>query len=90
MNESVPVQNYHYLLHPYNTSLVTCCDPEGRANIITIAWLIPVSVHPPLVGVSIHPLKGLYDLNHAHLLLHLGRNRFSTTFLESVEPQLAK
>lgn len=42
MNESVPVQNYHYLLHPCNTSLVTCCDLEGRANIIAIVigWFI--------------------------------------------------
>jgi flavin reductase (DIM6/NTAB) family NADH-FMN oxidoreductase RutF len=187
MKESVAVQNYHYLLHPYNTSLVTCCDAEGRANIIAIAWLIPLSVHPPLVGMSIRPSRhsygfiqatgefvinvasykiarqvlycgrrsgrdvdkfagtgltaraarfvrppaieeclahlecrvvqhleagdhhfvigevlaayaqpemlgdeGLYDLSHAHPLLHLGRDRFTTTVTDSVEPQLAK
>jgi flavin reductase (DIM6/NTAB) family NADH-FMN oxidoreductase RutF len=65
VNESVPVQNYHYLLHPYNTSLVTCCDPEGRANIIAIAWLIPMSVHPPLVGMSIRPSRYSYRLIQA-------------------------
>jgi flavin reductase (DIM6/NTAB) family NADH-FMN oxidoreductase RutF len=184
MNESAPVHSFHYLLHPYNTSLLTCCDAEGRPNIIAIAWLIPLSVHPPLVGMSIHPRRhsygliqatgefvinvapyeiarqvlfcgrrsgrdvdkfaatgltaraarfvrppvigeclahlecrvvqdleagdhrliiaevvaadaqpgvlsdeGLYDLNHAHPLLHLGRNRFTTTLTDSVEPQ---
>lgn len=183
MNESGSVYNFHYLLHPYNTSLVTCCDTEGRANIIAIAWLIPVSVQPPLVGMSIGPSRhsydlirvtgefvinvaphriarqvlfcgrssgrdvdkfattgltakaarfvrppvieeciahlecrvvqdletgdhrlvvgkvldaytqpgvlgdqGLYDLSHAHPLLHLGRDRFATTSVESVEP----
>lgn len=185
MNRSVLVYDFHYLLHPYNTSLVTCCDAKGRTNIIAIAWLIPVSVNPPLVGMSIRPSRhsydlirttgefvinvapyeiapqvlfcgrlsgrdvdkfattgltaraarvvrppiieeclthlecrvvqdleagdhrlvmaevvaayahpgvigdeGLYDLSHAHSLLHLGRNRFTTTCPESVEPQL--
>jgi len=56
---------FHYLLHPYNTSLVTCCDAEGQANIIAIAWLIPVSVQPPLVGMSIHPSRYSYGLIQA-------------------------
>lgn len=65
MSESVSVANFHYLLHPYNTSLVTCCDAQGQANIITIAWLIPLSVHPPLVGMSIHPRRHSYGLIQA-------------------------
>jgi flavin reductase (DIM6/NTAB) family NADH-FMN oxidoreductase RutF len=185
VKESVPVHNFHYLLHPYNTSLVTCCDTEGRANIIAIAWLIPVSVQPPLVGMSVRPSRhsygliratgefvinvasyeiarevlfcgrrsgrdvdkfattgltaraarlvcppvigeclahlecrvvqdleagdhfliiakvvaaytqlgvlsdeGLYDLNHAYPLLHLGSDQFTTTLTEAIEPQL--
>jgi flavin reductase (DIM6/NTAB) family NADH-FMN oxidoreductase RutF len=60
-----PVSNFHYLLHPYNTSLVTCCDAEGCANIIAIAWLIPVSVQPPLVGMSIRPTRQSYGLIQA-------------------------
>jgi flavin reductase (DIM6/NTAB) family NADH-FMN oxidoreductase RutF len=187
LNESVSVSSFHYLLHPYNTSLVTCCDAEGQPNIIAIAWLIPVSVHPPLVGMSIRPTRhsygliqatgefvinvapheiaqqallcgrrsgrdvdkfaatgltpgqarhvrppiikeciahlecrvvqdveagdhhfiigevltayarpgvlddsGLYDLSHVHPLLHLGRNRFTSTLGQSVEPPLPK
>jgi flavin reductase (DIM6/NTAB) family NADH-FMN oxidoreductase RutF len=41
---------------------VTCCDTEGKSNIITIAWLIPVSVKPPLVGMSIGPSRFSYGL----------------------------
>jgi flavin reductase (DIM6/NTAB) family NADH-FMN oxidoreductase RutF len=65
MNETIPVSNFHHLLHPYNTSLVTCCDTEGRPNIIAIAWLIPVSVNPPLVGMSIRPTRHSYGLIQA-------------------------
>jgi flavin reductase (DIM6/NTAB) family NADH-FMN oxidoreductase RutF len=187
MNESVTVSSFHYLLHPYNTSLVTCCDAEGQPNIIAIAWLVPVSVSPPLMGLSIRPTRhsykliqatgefvinvasyeiaqqvlfcgrrsgrdvdkfaatgltpgqarlvrppiieeciahlecrvvqdveagdhhlvigevlaaytqpgvldddGLYDLGHIHPLLHLGRNRFTSTLAQSVEPPLPK
>jgi flavin reductase (DIM6/NTAB) family NADH-FMN oxidoreductase RutF len=52
-------------LHPYNTSLVTCCDAEGQPNIIAIAWLIPLSVSPPLVGMSIRPTRHSYGLIQA-------------------------
>ena len=33
---------------------------------------------------------GLYDLSHTQLLLHLGRNRFTSTLAQSVEPSLPK
>jgi flavin reductase (DIM6/NTAB) family NADH-FMN oxidoreductase RutF len=33
---------------------------------------------------------GLYDLSQAHPLPHLGRDRFTTTVTDCVEPQLAK
>jgi flavin reductase (DIM6/NTAB) family NADH-FMN oxidoreductase RutF len=62
MTDKQPVKVFHYLLHPYNTSLVTCCDTEGNPNIITIAWLIPVSVNPPLMGMSIGPSRFSYGL----------------------------
>ena len=59
------VSSFHYLLHPYNTSLVTCCDDEGQPNIIAIAWLIPVSVNPPLVRMSIRLTRHSYGLIQA-------------------------
>jgi flavin reductase (DIM6/NTAB) family NADH-FMN oxidoreductase RutF len=185
MNETVSVSHFRHLLHPCSTSLVTCCDAEGQPNIVAIAWLMPVSVQPPLVGMSIRPTHysyglirtagefvinvapqeiarqvlfcgrrsgrdvdkfaatgltaaqaqrvsspiieeciahlecrvvqdveagdhrlvlaevlaayvspgildedGLYDLSRVHPLLHLGRNRFTTTLAQSVEPRL--
>jgi flavin reductase (DIM6/NTAB) family NADH-FMN oxidoreductase RutF/ribosomal protein S18 acetylase RimI-like enzyme len=58
----VSASNFTYLLHPYNTSLVTCCDSAGKPNIITIAWLIPVSVTPPLVGLCMRKTRFSYNL----------------------------
>lgn len=60
--DRVAVSQFHTLLHPYNTSLVTCCNSQGRANIITIAWMTPLSVNPPFVGVSIRPTRYSYSL----------------------------
>jgi flavin reductase (DIM6/NTAB) family NADH-FMN oxidoreductase RutF len=65
MHKPTPVANFNYLLHPYNTSLVTCCDEDGNANIITIAWLIPVSIKPPLLCMSIAPTRYSYGLIRA-------------------------
>lgn len=62
MIETVPTSNFHYLLHPYNTSLVTCCNNKGEVNIIAVAWLIPLSIQPPLIGMSIRPARYSYNL----------------------------
>jgi flavin reductase (DIM6/NTAB) family NADH-FMN oxidoreductase RutF len=62
MHEKQAVKTFHYLLHPYNTSLVTCCDASGTLNIITIAWLIPTSVNPPMVVMSVGPTRHSYSL----------------------------
>lgn len=43
------------LIHPRNVILVSCVDPSGKANIITLAWSMPLSRDPPLVGISIAP-----------------------------------
>lgn len=45
------------LLHPRHTVLVTCTDKKGRANIITLAWSMPTSFDPPMVGISIAPKR---------------------------------
>ena len=60
MNNIIEVSTFYYLLHPYRTFLVTCCDAEGKANIITVAWLMPVSAKPPLLIVSIRPNRHSY------------------------------
>jgi flavin reductase (DIM6/NTAB) family NADH-FMN oxidoreductase RutF len=64
MNNS-PVTSFHYLVHPCNTFLVTCCDVAGQPNIIAIAWLTPVSISPPLVAMMIRPTRYSYALINA-------------------------
>jgi flavin reductase (DIM6/NTAB) family NADH-FMN oxidoreductase RutF len=62
MKEFKSAPHFHYLLHPYSTTLVTCCDEAGRPNIVTMAWVIPLSVEPPLVGMSIRQTRYSYGL----------------------------
>jgi flavin reductase (DIM6/NTAB) family NADH-FMN oxidoreductase RutF len=62
MNELSPAPHFHYLLHPYSTTLVTCRDKEAKPNIAAMAWVIPLSVEPPLVGMSIRQTRYSYGL----------------------------
>ena len=50
------------LLHPRNTILVSCAGKDGKPNIITLAWSMPVSLNPPLVAVSIAPKRYSHKL----------------------------
>ena len=50
------------LLHPRNTILVSCAGKDGKSNIITLAWSMPVSLNPPLVAVSIAPKRYSHKL----------------------------
>ena len=43
---------YFRYLHPHLTVLVTCGKGDER-NIITVAWHMPISVDPPLLGISV-------------------------------------
>jgi flavin reductase (DIM6/NTAB) family NADH-FMN oxidoreductase RutF len=51
------------VLHPKLAVLITCIDKAGKANIITLAWCMPVSIKPPLLVVSIAPRR------HSHKLI---------------------
>jgi len=53
----VDLEFAYRFLHPKHTVLVSCIDNSGRANIITLAWSMPVSRKPPLVAVSIAPKR---------------------------------
>lgn len=55
--EVVQSDMMYRLLHPRHTVLVTCIGKTGKANIITLAWTMPVSVNPPLVVMSIAPRR---------------------------------
>ncbi len=45
------------LLYPPPVCLVTCVDKEGHPNIITIGSCGPLSVRPPVIGISIVPAQ---------------------------------
>jgi flavin reductase (DIM6/NTAB) family NADH-FMN oxidoreductase RutF len=62
MRQSVSLTHFTPLLHPCLTFLVTSVDPAGNPNIITIAWLTPLSVEPPLVGMSLRPSRHSFEL----------------------------
>ncbi|MFX0068837.1 MAG: flavin reductase family protein [Promethearchaeota archaeon] len=63
MKTDVNLELYHRLLHPYNATLVSCTDKDGKPNVLAIAWIIPVSVNPPLLAMSIRPER------HSHRLI---------------------
>jgi flavin reductase (DIM6/NTAB) family NADH-FMN oxidoreductase RutF len=45
------------LLHPRHTVLVSCRDKTSKANIITLAWIMPTSINPPMLVISISPKR---------------------------------
>lgn len=47
---------------PMQAVLVTCNDKHGKTNIITIAWHTPISIKPPLYGISVAPTRYSHDL----------------------------
>jgi len=60
--ESIPLERVHSLLHPYNSCLVTSMGKNGKKNVMAVAWIIPVSVDPPMVAMSIRPERYSHDL----------------------------
>ena len=49
------IEKFYQYSFPMQTVLVTCNDENGKTNIITIAWHTPISIKPPLYGLSIAP-----------------------------------
>jgi len=64
MPEKVPIpfERSMYLLHPFNATLVTSKGKDGKINAMAVAWIIPVSVKPPLLVMSIRPERYSYGL----------------------------
>jgi flavin reductase (DIM6/NTAB) family NADH-FMN oxidoreductase RutF len=50
------------LIHPMHTALITCVGKTGKPNIITLAWVMPTSINPPLVAISVRPERHSYCL----------------------------
>ncbi|MHA1713831.1 MAG: flavin reductase family protein [Candidatus Ranarchaeia archaeon] len=49
-------------LHPRLTVLVTCKRPGQAANIISVAWCMPMSMSPALVGIAIKEERYSYKI----------------------------
>jgi len=55
---------YSYrLLHPMHTVLVSCIGKDNKPNVITLAWVMPTSIEPPLLAISVSPKR------HSHKLI---------------------
>ncbi len=50
------------LLFPTPVVLVTCQDGSSRPNIITIAWTGVVNSQPPMIGISVQPIRYSHEL----------------------------
>ena len=53
-------KNYHKLLAPRPTVLVTTVDEKGRADVAPFSFVAPVSFDPPLLMISVGPNKHAY------------------------------
>ncbi|MGB9856785.1 MAG: flavin reductase family protein [Dictyoglomaceae bacterium] len=47
--------NFIYLLHPLPAFLITSISKLGKPNVMTASWVIPMSITPPLVILSLRP-----------------------------------
>ncbi len=56
------LEKFYQYSFPMQTVLVTCNDSHGKTNIITIAWHTPISVKPPLYGLSVAPGRYSHEL----------------------------
>ena len=60
--EDVAIEDIPYLLHPYPATLVTTVGEEGKPNVMAVAWIMPVSVTPPYIAMTLRPQRHSYKL----------------------------
>lgn len=53
---------FWHVIYPLPAFLVTCINREGKPNIITISWCMPISVKPPIVAISVRPERYSFKL----------------------------
>ncbi|MGD0159318.1 MAG: flavin reductase family protein [Candidatus Bathyarchaeia archaeon] len=63
----IDLSHAYRLLYPMHTVLVSCCGKTGGPNIITLSWVMPTSIKPPLVAISVAPNR------HSHALIKESR-----------------
>ena len=47
------MEDFYKLLHPCMTVLVASMPKNGRSNVMTCAWNMPVSEDPPMITLSL-------------------------------------
>lgn len=52
----------HTFLCPVPAVMVSCGTPEGKHNIITIAWAGTVCSDPPMLSIAVRPLRHSYKM----------------------------
>ncbi|MEM2878292.1 MAG: flavin reductase family protein [Candidatus Hadarchaeales archaeon] len=63
MKQEIPLSKSYRLLYPRPVVLVSCIDPEnGRPNLITVAWAVPLSISPLMVGILVAPKRHSHEL----------------------------
>ncbi|MDH5779806.1 MAG: flavin reductase family protein [Candidatus Bathyarchaeota archaeon] len=60
--EEVDIEDIPYLLHPYPATLVTTVGEDGKPNVMAVAWIMPVSVTPPYIAMTLRPQRHSYKL----------------------------
>lgn len=55
------MEKYYRLFHPMRTVLVTA-NADGKDNVMTAAWCFPLSMDPPLFGVSLATKRFTYGM----------------------------
>ena len=58
----VPLADFSRLLYPYNGTLVSCRGQTGQPNVLAIAWVMPVSMNPPMLVFAIRRERHSYKL----------------------------
>ena len=61
MKKEVPLSRAHRLFAGRPTCLLTV-RYKGQVNVMTIAWVCPISLEPPLVAMAIHPATYTHDM----------------------------
>lgn len=61
MKKELSLTQAHRLLAPPPVCLLTV-HYKGRTNVMSIAWVCPVSLEPPLVAMAIHPSCYTHDM----------------------------
>ncbi len=56
---TLPAQN---ILFPLPVVLVSCADANHRPNIITLAWAGTLNSVPPIIGISVQPIRHSHEI----------------------------